>query len=550
MERDVANILPTELWTVIFQMLSGNEIRAMRLVNKQFHHLTQPFFWKSLKLCSLNSGAEEKARTIIRNPHLGAYTRHLILQPSSWAHPVGPTTWVPTNLWVRNYSRRNILDRFRIDWVDWDHPTSSFQIFRRSRKSIQTAINAISLLPNLLKLTIFMDFFMEPRPNPEPYRKLWSGLKASQLRCLCLTFRSGSSVQVIADAIRSVTQAVGASSVRGKGSTSTTSRSSLVFQQLEMLDLNVSTAPNGYSVVDDFARDIQTIVDLGRSSIQSLRILYFATQFGDWAQPYLEAFFGGLGLFPRLQHIDYRTLGNYNYECFKRFLTRHSSTVVRLRLTGIQERLFSLATFKPKASWLNPEKDQISDTRPLFKFTHLALMVQKGYFLFPPLTLDLSRFADTLTTLVLSEIGWKYARGHGYTYQDIEFLIRSLERPLHSGVLLERFCLSIATLSPELFDLMAEYLVNLRDLELRYAVLVDHKDQGETKGSETLFLQRMEAREYPNWCLQSIQIYAFPQQKPVHNVQLMGLLAAKIPSIRKRGKIDWSDVCIRFDSYL
>ncbi|TFK63637.1 hypothetical protein BDN72DRAFT_861972, partial [Pluteus cervinus] len=233
------------------------------------------------------------------------------------------------------------------------------------------------------------------------------------------------------------------------------------------------------------------------------------TILGDWIQPYLEAFFDSLGVFPRLKHLDYKTAGDYNYEGFKRFLTQHRSTLVRLRLTGGQKHLIPFTVFNPQATWLGSEFKADSDTVP-FKFTHLAFIDHEGYTTPPRLTIGLSRFADTLTTLVLSEIGWGH---YGYSYQDIELLIRSLVcRPPRNSVLLERLCLSVAAMSPELFDLMATYLVDLRDLELRYAVLVAYKDQTEADKSGIIFEKRMKEREYSEWGLQSIHI-ASPHEK-------------------------------------
>ncbi|TFK73079.1 hypothetical protein BDN72DRAFT_259641, partial [Pluteus cervinus] len=491
-------------------------------------------FWEWLTLCSLNVKSEAKAGVVIRNPDLGAYIKHLELRPSSWVFtdPIG-LKWLPNNLWACDYSRQTIYDRFRLQWMDWNHIRKSFQIFRISRNSVQTAINVVPLLPNLLKLTVNMNFYREPRPNPEYYRKLWSGLRASQLRCLCLTFWAGTAVHALADAIRF-------------GSLPSPA---CAFEQLEKLDLNVMTTPGGYQVVDDFANDIRTILDLGRSSIRSLRISYYSTILGDWIQPYLEAFFDSLGVFPRLKHLDYKTAGDYNYEGFKRFLTQHRSTLVRLRLTGGQKHLIPFTVFNPQATWLGSEFKADSDTVP-FKFTHLAFIDEEGYTTPPPVTIGLSRFADTLTTLVLSEIGWGHIGGYGYSYQDIEFLIRSLvRRPPRNSVLLERLCLSVAAMSPELFDLMATYLVNLRDLELKYAMLVAYKDQTEADKSGIIFEKRMKEREYSEWGLQSIHIASPDEKGPYFNGKLMGVLAECIPSIQKRGLIDWSDVSIDFGSY-
>ncbi|TFK64659.1 hypothetical protein BDN72DRAFT_901381 [Pluteus cervinus] len=171
----------------------------------------------------------------------------------------------------------------------------------------------------------------------------------------------------------------------------------------------------------------------------------------------------------------------------------------------------------------------------------------------PNLALNLSRFSDTLTTLALIAAGLdgtpSPSPSRGYSYQDIELLIRSLERqPPHSGVLLEKLYLQVATLSPEMFDLMAKYLVNLRDLELEYTTVAEHKDRKVSNDSKRLFLQRIKAREYPGWSLQSVFITYYRQTTLFQDVGLMAVLADRIPTIQKHNRVDWPDFGFAFDS--
>ncbi|TFK64661.1 hypothetical protein BDN72DRAFT_963053 [Pluteus cervinus] len=349
MSDNIASILPLELWIIIFQMFSTADMITVRSVSKKFRHLSHPFFWRSLTLGSLNHSAEKRARTVIRNPDLGTYIKELVLCPSSWTDTTDTTTRVSTNFWVGSYSRRNILHRFGLRWVTWKHLRSSFRIFRISRKSVKTAINAVPLLPNLLRLTIELEFDMEVRPNPETYRRLWSGLRTEQLRCLDLTLYSGTAVRLLADTIRSVIPESNTSPVPGPSRGGATPRNGHAFGQLEMIALSVATTPEGYPR-DDFVKDVRTIMDLGRSSIQSLALFYFFNSSpGDWTQLHLDSFFEGLGVFPRLQHLQYLTIGPDNYKSFNRFLTRHASTLVRLRIVGTWESLAPLTLSNPSS---------------------------------------------------------------------------------------------------------------------------------------------------------------------------------------------------------
>ncbi|TFK73080.1 hypothetical protein BDN72DRAFT_894315 [Pluteus cervinus] len=122
MDCNFESTLPPELWIIIFQMLSRDDLVTLRLVSKRFHQLSRPFFWEWLILCSLKQSSEAKARIVLRNPELGAQVKHLELRPSSWGF-VGSPTWHPTNLWEILPHFSNFQEECRDGSQDYPPPT-------------------------------------------------------------------------------------------------------------------------------------------------------------------------------------------------------------------------------------------------------------------------------------------------------------------------------------------------------------------------------------------------------------------------------------------
>ncbi|TFK64252.1 hypothetical protein BDN72DRAFT_963348 [Pluteus cervinus] len=501
---DVATSLPPELWQLILSFMSSTDIKQLSLVHSALHTSGQPFLWQTVNLCTLRKSDRVKAQAILQNPALGACVKHLRLKPANYEQlarftsGLGWYTKNPTNVWVCNSSSiktwADVVKR-----IDWDHPTRGFWHFRVSRKTVEMAIKLASHLTNIRKITFQPVFYEELHPNPHLYSQVLRNIRPNQVRCLDLDFCSGSTLQLFGKVVREL---------------------QLTFELLDTLILRI-TVHSDVGLPWDFKSDIQAIADMGRTSLQSLDISWSVKP----TFPSINHLFDGLGFFPRLNRFNLTWYTNRYFDQITGFLFRHHTTLSQVGFGNNLSDLVTLLLTNPR------------------KLPHLSSIILMNRNMRWPFTFTvqptLSLYANTLTTLVLQNRLFL-----GLTYQDFFELVSSLDIPGH-GSCLRRLKIPICSLSPEVFDVMSNYLRSLQTLDITYVWLVGHKDEDGHVNQKALFWRNMRFRQYPDWGLQCIDANLSRTTWYKQNVPLLRLLFRRIPSIREFGPVDWSDVEIK-----
>ncbi|TFK61139.1 hypothetical protein BDN72DRAFT_904370 [Pluteus cervinus] len=508
---DAVTSLPPELWLLIFQLLPIDDIKRMMLVHSVFHGYSQPFLWQTLTLCTLSKRHISKAEAIIRSDPIRAlHVKHLRLIPSNYESEtpnVGDPDTTPTNLWVCQ-GWRHALENTTQLFPSFDH-------LRISWASQRTAGQVAPLLNEIQKLTVVTWFFEDVTPPIKPYLALWKALfpGLSQLRVLDLTFKSSTAISLFSAVFRGA-----------------------LFHRLETINLDLIVGPRHPEWDNRFEETIRAIVDMGRSSLRSLTVATSSAL--TWGYEFSYAsLFSAFGVLPHLLHFDFSYLGD-GWEVrdngfITQFLDNHRSTLSRVGL------------FIPAPNHL-PLLEPTYEFHPgdtlKGKLVSLHLVSNIG----DPFTpTGLRPYAETLTTLVL-ETMWNNP-SCGFCYPEVLKLISSLDVPSH-GVLLRKLQIPIVNLSPEIFDLVSSNLDNLDTLGLAYHFLVGDKDCRDE--DEPAFRGEMGHRSFRDWGLQHVYARRLKMKLPgdeERDSQLSQFIASRIPSVRRVGPIDWSDVAIRND---
>ncbi|TFK61138.1 hypothetical protein BDN72DRAFT_965341 [Pluteus cervinus] len=459
MER--ATSLPQELWLLIFKLLSLEEVKQMILVHRVFHRYGQSFLWQTLTLCTLSERHYKKAQAIIRDPILAIHVKHLRLVPTNYDSETpnfrNPHK-APTNLWTCEGWRGALKPAM------WKHPHRSFDHFRRSWTSQSTAIRVGPLLTEIRKLTVVTWSSEKVSPPVKPYLALREVLfpRLNQIRCLDLTLKSSKAISLFSTIFRGI-----------------------VFDRLEVLNLDLAVGQRHPHWDDEFEETIRAIADTGRSSLQSLAVsMSLLTPFAvsDLRYPSL---FSGLGCFPCLRHFQF-THCRVNGWVFR------DSDVLAQFLHNHRSSLSKVGIYIPFPNTNLPFLEQ-TQSGGASKLKLVSIQIA-GPLQRPFIPTGLQPYSDTLTTLVLDTTPpspWSSPRGFGY--QEIQELVLSLHSPSR-GVLLRRLQIPIVNLSPEIFDLMSTYLENLHTLGLTYHILVGNENDSEAE-NEVL-------RCFPRWDLE------------------------------------------------
>ncbi|TFK63741.1 hypothetical protein BDN72DRAFT_963715 [Pluteus cervinus] len=403
---NIATSVPPEIWLRIFELLSFQELKNLTLVHRVFAEYARPRIWRKLSLCTLDQQCHGKAQLIIRQPELALYVEHLHLRPGY------NTERAPTDLWTCDPSIRTWVDVAKA--AKWKQLTKPWRHFLRSRQSIAAAVRIAPLLTNLSKLIITASFSDDYQPNPDPYHKLWIGLKESRLRCLEIHFYSHSSLKTFSSILRT---------------------SSIVLNQFEAFFLTIW----GLSCSDkEIQKDVQALADVGRGSLRSLGVTI------NTYQPIQTALMNGLGFFPNLVHFNGSFHNDHPHECVTEFLLRHRSTLVCLSLEGYIHHLLPVVIFKSMPDFSGP-----------LKLTSIRLIdrhrgMEPFWSIVQP---RMTAYADTLTTLAITTGRHNRQLQHGFDYKEVEEVILSLYKP-SQGVLLRKLRLPLEYLSPDIINLM------------------------------------------------------------------------------------------------
>ncbi|TFK60931.1 hypothetical protein BDN72DRAFT_490961 [Pluteus cervinus] len=493
--------IPIDIWLLIFDMLPSESVRALMLVHRMFFNHARRLLWRSLLLCTMDDRHRTKTRAILRDPTLASQVRHVILEPTRYRRDM------PTNLWTCDPSIQTWKDIAKL--MTWQHPLKPWKHFLRSREDIELTTEVVPLLTNVRKVSI-ITWDENIRPDPEPYRKIWKGLSAEHLQCLSLYINSGTALVTFSDVLQT---------------------SAITFEHLQTFSLALSIG-GSYST-SKFQQDVKVIVGLGIHSVRCLRLDI------RFRRDILQTLLDGLGFFPNLIHFDCRFQGDWtvtandSFTLNTGFLREHMSTLSCLKLASYVSHLFPLTPFA---------------VAPL-KLSYLQLICS-GALTWPWITqgLNMERYADTLTTLIIS---LSQHQASGLHYDAVAQLVLGLHKP-QSGTLLRRLQLPVQFLSPEILDLLSNHLENLHTLEIVYGNLV---------ATLVLFIEEVGqfwwnvgTRNYENWKLRSFVLR--PAATKVSRLLSGGLsesqtqnaLSKLVPSLESFGPIDWSDEHDDFDS--
>ncbi|TFK61297.1 hypothetical protein BDN72DRAFT_849810 [Pluteus cervinus] len=512
--KDIATSLPAEIWLLIFDQLFLLDILQLRLVHRVFHGYSQQRIWEDLTLCTLEANHYARCKAILRDPSLGPLVRNLFLTPFNNHRRADART----NLWICDPPIENWSGLFRS--LQWKRPLRSLKWFRLSRKGIDVGASVTSHLTNIRRLSLSFSFPEDFHPSPEPYRRILSNLPTTSLQFLDLRFTSATALQIFGEALHHAPP---------------------IFENLQTLfiDLRIrwywETSRN-YGE-RDFQTDIQAISNTGRNSLRSLRICIGKLRVISSLHP----LFNGLGVFPNLDHFSFSFLGDYEHNRITEFLRQHHPHLKSLDLQNLIHRALAIV-----------DPDDAQDNRPMPELQTLSFFNRHHGMIpsWPLARLRLRPYANSLTTLVISN-WWFHPRSrnsfneppvkHGFEFDDVKELLLSLRRP-NQGALLRRLKIHLLELSPELFDLMSNYLDNLQILDISYHDLVAQK--GDAREGKANFWRKMSARCYSNWGLKAISLNRATSQlysNYAPNPPVMRLLARRIPSVREIGPLHWSE---------
>ncbi|TFK62095.1 hypothetical protein BDN72DRAFT_849063 [Pluteus cervinus] len=150
----------------------------------------------------------------------------------------------------------------------------------------------------------------------------------------------------------------------------------------------------------------------------------------------------------------------------------------------------------------------------------------------------IQRSCDSLTTLILTDRCLKF--------EDVTTLAKAFaHRPPMRG--LKNFHVKTVSLNPQLFDMFAENLKGLDDLQISFlALLSDVKKEGIMEVDDEAtdatdikpFLKQMEGRLYPNWHLYSLWVWQLSHMTTQLAHNILSALTSSIPSLRMFHRAD------------
>ncbi|TFK72077.1 hypothetical protein BDN72DRAFT_957552 [Pluteus cervinus] len=500
---DVVTSLPPEIWHHILSLLSIDDIKELALAHRIFYAYGRPFLWHTLNLCSLRKSDRIRTRTILQDPALGLYVQHLLLAPNNNEQlerysPAPGVEWYiqnPTNVWVCP-SVRTWLDVAKR--VNWRKPRHSLLHFRISRKTVDVAAELAPLLTNVRKISFHPRFYEDLQPNPHPYCQVLRSICPNRVRCLDLNFCSASAFYLFAEIVREL---------------------QITFELLDTLILSIAVF---YDVAFpwEFKRDIQTIADIGRPSLQSLSVCWGVGK----ETPKTEDLFDGLGFFPRLSSFHLTWSRDPDY--IAGFLLKHQATLSQI---GFKNRLSSLLTFLPRIPRL-PHISSVNLVNVAITYPYIAVIKP-----------EFSFCAHSITALSIRNTHRNY---HGFSYQDLFDLVSSLCIPEH-GSCLRRLRIAVKYLSPEVFDILSNYLTRLQTLDITYWHLVGDIRESSNVSQQGLFWRNMRYRQYSDWRLRCLDASRFVYGNSIRNFPLLRLLSRRIPAVQELGPFDWTDIEIK-----
>ncbi|TFK73319.1 hypothetical protein BDN72DRAFT_894146 [Pluteus cervinus] len=527
----MATSLPLELWTRILEFLELQDIKKVRLVHRALAAYGQWVVWRTLSLCSIQNHHNAKLLEVLCEPALATYVKQLVLLPSD-LHPGFEAG--SSERWVHDVTTSLTgLKLFR-----WKRPLQSWRHLILSRRgSIRAAIGSLPLFTCVNKLTIVASFEEEEEriPHPQLYNDLLPGIQADQLRVLNLQLASSLARTVFSEAFKAA---------------------QISFPQLRTLIVNLGER---VAVNTSFVEKFKGLVDSTRSSLHALGLKCNTTRSTTESA---DAFLLTLGYFPQLSQIHFEFKGEiYNRDSFpgfQKFLGQHSRTLTRICIEPAP--VVHLTSIIPLSL---DQGNNASAPRRLGSLASIYFECDIAGLSLEPQLKTLGQFVDTLTTLIIT--GTSHSRG--LRYSEVQTLVCALYKPPPHGVL-RNLKLTVHSLGPGVFDLLAQNLEDLDSLELEYLDIISndrsnavaHDEVSPTDSSlrnvtfdgvhvQISFFEAMKTRRYEHWNLRRVDVYRLkpPRSLLEKSGSFLSLLAGLIPSLKEFGMINLSGIKLELD---
>ncbi|TFK61651.1 hypothetical protein BDN72DRAFT_965043 [Pluteus cervinus] len=490
---DTALVLPNELWEHIFNFLPRPSVLTMVIVNKEFHQLGRPRVWRTLKLCSSNPQNSERIQAVFNNPTLATFVKDITI-----AEP-----------YYSPQSRASLLSTALRRISPFGNPPDINEIALAEFHAIKLAGKVLSHLTSVRNMRVsFPKNPMSFTGSYSPYMTLWASLVDHQslynIRSLQLTIDTYQ-VSYLSQCIN---------------------QASPIFQNLEEFNLIVEF----WSGCSYWWKTFTILLFIR----QSIRYLSY-----DGKNPPTHSHFPAtsFGYLPNLVRF-YQGYAGKGWEkvdpdACQKFLMQHRKTLTHLILKGLE--IDALEFLWPTAVDQNvyPRLDTIHLTSTAARQGN-----QPNGRCIP----SFAPYADSLTTLSLL--------GPNLSYTDVEQLVMGLAKQRIGSkptALLRRLRFTVSILTPELFDLLSEYLGDLRVMDLSFVLLAADKARSKgTRGYNKEVWDLIKTRSYPSWNLYHVDARNLNRLGPnglrMRNKNLLRLLMEVVPSIEEVGEIDWSDV--------
>ncbi|RDB18296.1 hypothetical protein Hypma_000554 [Hypsizygus marmoreus] len=492
--------VPSDIWIYISQFIPTKALRNLYSVNRVFLHLALNERYKEISFLQVNQKTL-KVLEHLRDPNISSRVRRVRVNPLWFNLPPAPTK--------SKCSLRSIILRYSPFDLGRSADTSiRDNRFHRQRINILTTEIVLSFT-NVTSFAIVTRYF----PHPEAFHPFLSNAWH--------TFGSNLQRLTINGPLRGFD-----AFLPSPGD----------LKSLEDLTLRFST-----DLLSDESADVEWLFEIVSPFLRELssrlrKLNIMSSALGDHSSLFhalhdtsnLVSLSLDIGFYPQLlldpsglTHLLRRNVGILKHVKFQPHQTFRS-----LPIPGHAHDHFS--------RWMNANLSDellLSDleTFVVAPLADLTIPLSMGFDATSPY---ITRSKDTLTNLILGE--------HCLSFDELALLASTFaHRPAHSG--LKTLYVKALSLNPQLFDLLANQLIGLNDLDIKFNRLIadvkdessiPFEDQEPTEQMIDEFLGEMAKRVYENWMLYSLWIWqrSHMTTKTAHDI--LTALKPSIPSVR------------------
>ncbi|KAF9468423.1 hypothetical protein BDZ94DRAFT_1318071 [Collybia nuda] len=501
--------IPTDIWLYISYFIPHKELRDLYSVNSTFLQLALNERYQDVDFLQVNP------RTLrflehVRDPNIASRVRRLRVNPVWFKlHASSVKTSLP--------NRSNIMRRIKSEFERRLDFTNRMANAKQQRETIDAlTISVVNLFPNITSFVIVTRYFPHPHSLPHFLFNSWRTF-GSNLTRLTINAPLGGFEPLLP--------------------------STAELTSLQELTLRFSTdMTSGDEALDTHTLN-HTIAPFLRTLAPKLRRLnIMSSALGDHS-----GLFGALGHFPRLTALSL-DIGFYppllvDPAGLTDFLRRNTPSLKHVRFQP-HESFRSPSILGPAynhfSQWMAGNAEDIELLGGL-----QSLVISPSTDLSASANLDTAgvyvlRSRDTLTSLVLGDRCLSFA--------DLKALVGVFaHRPANSG--LKTLYVKVISLNPQLFDLLAEKLPGLDDLDIKFNCLLadveeerpcPSDDKAPGKSDIEAFLKQMSGRIYSQWSLYALWIWQRSHMTTKTAQDILNSLKGSIPSVRVVCRMDHS----------